>query len=569
MNLGGDRDWANAVSDLAKKVYATAGEFEESVLAVVWDLAQPCRERTADFLWWMHCLSVTGLLLENAKSYCWVPGKLIELAELLQSLLLPGAKHAHLDVQRVAVRCLGLFGLLEMKPSEDLVNQLRISFVKGPSSTNVEACKALIDLGMWHGFQQVDSFIRRDSLLRFSDKTDFSPIDWSVTEGDMNFYLLDILYAALDRKDWEMSVDIDGNESIHSVIGEGFAKILLLSVNYPSIPFSLHPLLLAKLICLYFSKETKNMHRLKQCLSVFFGHYPSLSANHKKCLSAAFIPVMRSMWPGIDGNIGGAPVTVSTMRKCAMQASQFMLQMMQAPLYPRETRAENGSNELPETADSIVQSSFESGEEGLAIRIAAEVASFSSKKTAAEQSYVIALCKIMVLLHFRQSETTAIKLMRRLLSRVAESLLTEKEIMKELKRMAECLESIDFHPDEELPQDEANFCFGRLGIVYKLDRDGSMGMPPTPAPRSTNPARSRRRIRQEESSDEESSPTSTVPAIVSTIGFSQRASKTAALSKIAASTAVKINDSGDSQDECSASDVTSEDDSDESNFSDQ
>ena len=90
INLGGDKDWADAVSRLARTVHAAAGELEEVILDVVKELAQPCRERTADFMQWMHCLAVTGLLLENAKSFHLVQGKASEFAELLQSLLLPG-----------------------------------------------------------------------------------------------------------------------------------------------------------------------------------------------------------------------------------------------------------------------------------------------------------------------------------------------------------------------------------------------------------------------------------------------------------------------------------------------
>lgn len=90
INLGGDKDWADAVSRLATKVHAAAGEFEEVILEVVKKLAQPCRERTADFMQWMHCLAVTGLLLEKAKSFHLVQEKATEFAELLQSLLLPG-----------------------------------------------------------------------------------------------------------------------------------------------------------------------------------------------------------------------------------------------------------------------------------------------------------------------------------------------------------------------------------------------------------------------------------------------------------------------------------------------
>ena len=90
INLGGDRDWANAVAGLIKKLYAADGEFEEVVLGVVGELARPYRERTADFLEWMHCLAVIGLLLENMKSFRCLQGKCIEPCELRNSLLLPG-----------------------------------------------------------------------------------------------------------------------------------------------------------------------------------------------------------------------------------------------------------------------------------------------------------------------------------------------------------------------------------------------------------------------------------------------------------------------------------------------
>lgn len=81
------------------------------------------------------------------------------------------------------------------------------------------------------------------------------------------------------------------------------------------------------------------------------------------------------MWPGINGNAGGSPFEVSKMRKGAVQASRFMLQMMQAPLYAKETEREdeNGNRELPEIVDSTGEPPIECCEEGLAIRIAAEV----------------------------------------------------------------------------------------------------------------------------------------------------------------------------------------------------
>ncbi|QCD98459.1 condensin complex subunit 3 [Vigna unguiculata] len=94
LSFGGDNDWAEAVASFASKVHAAAGEFEEVVLAIIEELAQPCKERTANHVQWMHSLSLTGLLLKNAKSLRILQGKAITPDELLQTLLLPGVSIA-------------------------------------------------------------------------------------------------------------------------------------------------------------------------------------------------------------------------------------------------------------------------------------------------------------------------------------------------------------------------------------------------------------------------------------------------------------------------------------------
>ncbi|TMW94956.1 hypothetical protein EJD97_009578 [Solanum chilense] len=567
INLGGDKDWAAAVAELTRKVHSAPGEFEEVVLRVVEELARPCRERTADFMQWLHCLAVISLLLEHAQSFRWMHGKAIEPTEVLHSVLLPGAKHVHIDVQRAAIRCLGLFGLLERRPSEDLVKQLRSSFVKGPSSITVMASKALIDLGLWHAPNIVDKAMNQDLSSQLRDhKINLSDIKFSIGSEDLEIELLDLLYAGLEKHNSGDSDDDDEHETVQTVLGEGFAKILLLSKKYPSIPTLSNPLLLAKLINLYFCSENKELERLKQCLSVFFEHYPSLSLNHKKCLSKAFMPVMRSLWPGINGNATGSSFMVSNMRKRATQASRFMVQMMQAPLYYEETAPANENDNENHDASAEPSSVHESGEEGLAIRIAAEVASFHAKKTASEKAYVSALCKTLFLLHFRPTEQEAVKLMRQLLNRVA--LLAEKELLKELKQMAERLKGLDKSPDLKLSSDEVQLILGKLDLDITLDEDESMEVLPTPAPKSTRATRTRRRAKEaeESSSDEEllQSVVPTHPIVTST--RSQRASKTAALSKMTVKSTIKIDEYDDEEDEeedaDSQSEVTSDDDSD-------
>lgn len=555
VSLGGDREWAKAVSELAKKVHASIGEFETVIATIVEELARPCRERTADFMQWMHCLAVTGLLLENTSTLRSLKGKAIEPPELLQALLLPAAKQNHVDVQRAALRCLCLFGLLENKPSPELVKQLRVSFINGPDLVSAMACKAMIDLVTWHGPQEVDQAIGIEPSDPQYEKTQFTNVDISdLNDDDLSIGALDILFSGFHKDDWEFSLEGDNHDNVPTILGEGFAKILLLSENYASISADLHPVILAQLVRLYFLEETKELGRLKQCLSVFFLHYPSLSEKHKRCVSSAFVPLMRAMWPGIYGNVGGSGPIISKKRKYAAQAARFMVQMVQAPMFSSETteQATTSSESLSSSPDS--SSNFDISEEGLAIRIAVEAANFQDKKSAPGKAYAFALCKVAVLLRFRQSEQKAIKCMRGLVNTLAASAVSDKDLLKELGQMASRLKSLDECPEEELPQDQADAIFKKLGLDgIKLDTNPVV--PPTPAPRSVRAAPARRRARRVASSSDdsctggegESLDATSVRRVLATPSVtaarSQRASKTAALSKISAKPTVASSDS--------------------------
>lgn len=89
------------------------------------------------------------------------------------------------------------------------------------------------------------------------------------------------------------------------------------------------------------------------------------------------------------------------------------------------------------------------------------MASFNAKKTAAEKSYVAALCKILVSLQFRVSEQGVTKLMLRILSRLIRAVAAEKDLMKELRHMAERLKAIDKNPEEQLSPEESTSILGK------------------------------------------------------------------------------------------------------------
>ncbi|KAG9444465.1 hypothetical protein H6P81_015805 [Aristolochia fimbriata] len=557
INLGGDKHWARAVSELVQKVHASAREFDEVLTGVIDELARPCRERTADFLQWMHCLAVTSLYLENVKSLQRLKQKNIDASEILHALLIPGVRHIHVDVQRAAVRCLGLFGLREKKPSSDLVKQLRLSYLNGPNPVRIMASKALLDLGMWHGPEVVDRAIGITLSSSHDEKKSFTPLNLSEISEDPSIELLDLLYSGLDSDDFSEDPETDDHETVSTIIGEGFAKVLLLSESYSNISASLHPLILGRLIKLYFSNESKDLHRLKQGLYVFFEHYAVLSEEHKKCISRAFIPVMRSMWPGIFGNPGGAPMVISAQRKIATQASRFMLQMLQRPLYVKEPKEDQETDRSTENLNGSTLPSLDidSGEEGLAIRIAAEVVSCEMKKTSAGKSYMLALSKIAVLLSFRSSEQVAVKCMRGLLLRMIDSVSADKELLKELMQMEARLKILDELPDEEISQDQLALVQGHLELDANLDDIFSTQLPPTPAPRTTRTATRRRMKSKDVSSDEDDvSSVSAVQVISSAINArSERRSKCVALNRIAS------RREADDEDEENESDITTGD----------
>lgn len=182
------------------------------------------------------------------------------------------------------------------------------------------------------------------------------------------------------------------------------------------------------------------------------------------------------------------------------------------------------------------------------------MASCPDKKTSAGKSYLSALCKIALLIQFRSSEQGAIKCMRGLLNSVTTSLSTDKELVKELTRMAARLKSLDDHPDEELSQEQANVIFGKLGLDGSLKMDMSAALPQSVL-RSARTAPNRRRVRREASPDDED--ISSVPEVPMTPSLasmrSQRASKTAAMSKMTTKTTFEFSD----DEEDGESDVTS------------
>lgn len=88
--------------------------------------------------------------------------------------------------------------------------------------------------------------MKLDLPSQFNDQNKgFCPIDFEDSNDNLDVALLDMLFSGFNRPEWCECEDIDENESVLAVLGEGFAKILLRSESYRDVPTSAHPLFLA------------------------------------------------------------------------------------------------------------------------------------------------------------------------------------------------------------------------------------------------------------------------------------------------------------------------------------
>jgi condensin complex subunit 3 len=73
-----------------------------------------------------------------------------------------------------------------------------------------------------------------------------------------------------------------------------------------------------------------------------------------------------------------------------------------------------------------------------------------------------------MLLRFRQTEKKAIKCKRGLVSTLADSSASDKDLAKELAQMASRIKSLDECPEEELPQDQADAIFDMSNDSHRM-----------------------------------------------------------------------------------------------------
>ncbi|KAK8937759.1 hypothetical protein KSP40_PGU004248 [Platanthera guangdongensis] len=566
ISLGGDRNWARAVAELARKVYSASREFEAEVSCVLKELAQPCRERIADFMQWMHCLAVTALLLENIESVQNLRGEAIEPSELLHSVLLPGVKQVHLDVQRAATRCLCLFGLLERRPSKDIVNQLRQLFINGPTPVRAMVTKALVDLATWHGPEEIDRALELDPEQLMSATTECSTVDLLNSENIASTGVINLLQTALERDHLWSSSYSDHDTFVRTALVRIFPPNFQISENPQEVLYKSPVSPLATIICLRFVFTFKDKGSARQRSYVIGYHLWSQVIKIKEYKNNRHRKVeaqLSECQARVSNNIEKIPHNLmgNKRKKRIFLAAVFHVVRYQNVLTIKEHRSEYMRKGKIHERQDIPSLEIEETEELLYTCATKEVVNYPEKKSSAGKSYMAALCRISVLIQFKSEDQEAIKCMRGLIHGMISAIPTDKDLVKELSLMAARLRSLDLNPDLEIPQNHAAAIFEKLEIDGNFQFDPPTLPPFTPAQAQARTAPARRRVRRVAfSDDDDDAPAfSEVPITPSVASRrSQRASKTAAMSKMSARSNVGFSDEEDGD----GSELTSDGDSD-------
>lgn len=153
--------WTTAVTLLLKKVYSSPTELSDAMLNTL-GLINDQAFNPSNPQDWLHFLNVAAIMLTmlpNARPA--LRSSSLSLHQLVAAFLLPATAHADKCVRVLAVRCLGLYAMLDGIPTKlaQHVGTLRCRLLSGEEDSSVKAvaAQALADLALQRGPKAVDA----------------------------------------------------------------------------------------------------------------------------------------------------------------------------------------------------------------------------------------------------------------------------------------------------------------------------------------------------------------------------------------------------------------------------
>ncbi|KAK9811687.1 hypothetical protein WJX72_008386 [[Myrmecia] bisecta] len=495
---GSDRRWDAALVEVARHVYSSHAELAEAMLGAIaemyarWQLGEPsdAADGEANAAQWVQCLSVASLLLQQVPSarvalaLDSLPAGCTSIADLHSLLFMPGVGHPSAAVRAEALRCVGLYCMLEGLP-EAPVLQLTIlravlaakelALAGSELQDQCVATQALCDLALLRGPKAVDAVYM--GLLPRPEASAQAAAGSEPAESSKPLLalLLDCFAKAcvvVKPKGRKKAGDMGSDDMpLASAIAEGLAKLLMHQQLWEGPPADAAATkgleqsdavkVLSRLLVAYFDPATERAAHLRQCLSVFFHTFAAFSARNQRCLALAFLPAARLALSCGPAKKSPAPLLM-----------RFMLQLLQTPLRSTGDATDDDSN--GQLAEALV----------------AEV--LACPKGPTSKPYVAGLLKVLVALPLDGTSQPELKRLRAATEQLSKA-VSDRMASKDVAAFAKRLAKLDKTPAEGLNEEE----LAQLLHVMELhDKEPSLQSCPLPfaeASVEATPARARGR----------------------------------------------------------------------------
>ncbi|KAH7619222.1 hypothetical protein Ndes2526B_g06177 [Nannochloris sp. 'desiccata'] len=354
--------WMEAAGKLARKVHAAPAELADAMLTSLGALRDNSNgfngsgsSSTADTdAAWIHALRSAALLLEalpTARPALQTAAE-FSLTDMVNDIITPGLEHANSRVRCEAVRCLGLYCLLDGIPTPLASHMPTLRSLLASSSqplpVRAVAARAVGDLALQRGAKSLDTLLVAQAAE--------DPIVGTEPTVDLMLAVLnewqDAFAVATAAPNGRRRRSAPSPQEVESVAELGTclveALVRLIAVNefrqasderrgeVSALEDGEVLRLLVALLLLHFDADTEPASRLRQCLSVFFERFASLSVTSQQYLATAVLPAARSACA--EDLAAGRRTAASS--PVAPQVVRFVLQLLQLPVIGMDGKRE-------------------------------------------------------------------------------------------------------------------------------------------------------------------------------------------------------------------------------------
>jgi condensin complex subunit 3 len=357
------RAWMEAAGKLARKVHAAPAELADGILTSLGALRDNSNgfngsngsSSTADAdAAWIHALRSAAILLEalpTARPALQAAAE-FTLTDMVNEIITPGLEHANTHVVCEAVRCLGLYCLLDGIPTPLASHMPTLrSFLASssqPLPVRAVAARAVGDLALQRGAKSLDSLLvaqaAEDPIVGTEPTVDLMLA--ALNEWQDAFAVATAAPNGRRRRSAPSPQEVESVAELGTCLVE--ALVRLIAVNefrqasderrgeVSALEDGEVLRLLVALLLLHFDADTEPASRLRQCLSVFFERFASLSVTSQQYLATAILPAARSACAE-DLAAGRRTATSSPV---APQVVRFVLQLLQLPVIGMDGKRE-------------------------------------------------------------------------------------------------------------------------------------------------------------------------------------------------------------------------------------